>query len=136
LRLGIADYAIAVNQDQSFPIPTTQGISSRPARPGDTLVFYAIGLGPTVPVSTSGAASPATPLASAPGNWRVIFGATGPFGQGSVEVPPMFAGLTPGFVGLYQINVTVPQDTPSGTAVPVALAGDSGLSNVVTIAIQ
>ena len=136
LRLGIGDYAIAVNQDQSFPIPTTPGISSRPARRGETLVFYAIGLGPTVPVTTSGAASPSSPLAVAPGNWRVVFGQTGPFAVGSVETTPMFAGLTPGFVGLYQVNVTIPADAPIGDAVPVTLAGDTGLSNRVTIAIQ
>lgn len=136
LRLGIGDYAIAVNQDQSFPIPAMPNVNARPARRGETLVFYAIGLGPTVPVTESGAASPSSPLAVAPGTWRVVFGQTGPFAVGSVETTPMFAGLTPGFVGLYQVNVTIPADAPTGTAVPVTLAGDTGLSNRVTIAIE
>jgi uncharacterized protein (TIGR03437 family) len=48
----------------------------------------------------------------------------------------MFVGLTPNFVGLYQVNVTVPAGTPTGSAVPVALVTDDGPSNRVTIAIQ
>jgi uncharacterized protein (TIGR03437 family) len=136
LRLGIGDYAIAVNQDGSFPIPATTGVNSRPARPGETLVFYAIGLGPTTPSVQSGAGSPSSPLAQAAGAWRVAFGFSGPFGVGTVEAMPMFVGLTPNFVGLYQINVTIPEDAPRGTAVPVALIGESGPSNRVTIAVQ
>lgn len=136
LRLGIGDYAIAVNQDGSFPIPATQGVNSRPAKPGDTLVIYAIGLGPTSPSVQSGVASPSNPLARANGDWRVAFGFTGPFGGGSVEATPLFVGLTPNFVGLYQINVTIPEDSPRGAAVPIALIGDSGSSNRVTIAVE
>jgi uncharacterized protein (TIGR03437 family) len=136
LRLGIGDYGIAVHQDQAFPIAPTPGVNSRPARPGDTLVFYAIGLGPTDQNVQSGAASPSSPLARLPGNQRVVFGFAGPFGHDAVETTPLFVGLTPNFVGLYQINVTVPEDAPRGPNVPVALVTDDGVSNRVTIAIQ
>jgi uncharacterized protein (TIGR03437 family) len=136
LRLGIGDYAIAVNQDGSFPIATTPGVNSRPARPGETLVIYAIGLGPTTPSVQSGVGSPSSPLANANGAWRVTFGFSGPFGVDAVEVTPMFVGLSPNFVGLYQINVTIPEDSPRGLNVPIALVGESGPSNRVTIAVQ
>lgn len=136
LRLGIANYGIAVNTDQSLPIPATPNVNARPARPGDTLVFYAIGLGPTDQNVASGAASPSSPLARLPGTQRVIFGFAGPFGHDAVETTPLFVGLTPGFVGLFQVNVTVPEDAPRGNAVPVALVTDDGPSNRVTIAIQ
>jgi uncharacterized protein (TIGR03437 family) len=129
-------YAIAVNQDGTFPIPTAAGIPSRPARAGDTLVFYAIGLGPTDPAVASGAASPVSPLARSPGTYLVTFGSAGPFGGGSAAAMPMFVGLTPNFVGLYQINVTVPADAPKGDAVAVALEGNAILSNRVLVAIQ
>jgi uncharacterized protein (TIGR03437 family) len=129
-------YAIAVNQDGTFPVPTAAGLPSRPARAGDTLVFYAIGLGPTDPSVASGAASPTTPLARSPGTYRVTFGSAGPFGGGSAAAMPLFVGLTPNFVGLYQVNVTVPADAPKGDAVPVALEGNAILSNRVLIAIQ
>jgi uncharacterized protein (TIGR03437 family) len=137
MRLGIGDYGIIVNQDGSFPMPATPGIPSRPARAGETLVMYALGLGPTVPAVTTGAASPSSPLGVAQGNYSVVFGTSSPFGgEEAVSVPPLFAGLTPGFVGLYQINVTIPQGTPKGSAVPVTLLGDDGRSNSVTIAIE
>jgi uncharacterized protein (TIGR03437 family) len=137
MRLGIANYGIIVNQDGSFPIPTVAGISSRPARAGETLVMYALGLGPTLPAVTTGAASPSSPLAGAQGNYSVVFGTSSPFGgEEAVAVPPLFAGLTPGFVGLYQVNVTIPQDAPKGSAIPVTLLSYDGRSNSVTIAIE
>jgi len=136
LRLGIGDYGIVVNQDGSFPIVPIAGLNSRRARPGDTLVMYAIGVGPTNPAVASGVGSPASPLARGVGNFRVTFGFAGPFGGNSVEVTPFFVGLTPNFVGLYQINVTIPAETPRGDNVAVALSGDDGVSNRVTIAIE
>jgi uncharacterized protein (TIGR03437 family) len=52
-------------------------------------------------------------------------------------VIPDFVGLTPGFVGLYQINVPIPVNSPVGDAVALTLLGpDSGTSNRVTIAID
>ena len=136
LRLNINDYGIIVNQDGSFPIPQTPGVNSRPARVGETLVIYALGLGQTEPAVQSGVAAPGSPLARAGGNFRVSFGAPGPFGT-SAEVVPLYVGLTPNFVGLYQINVTIPAESPRGTSVPIALVSEQyGSSNRVTIAIE
>jgi uncharacterized protein (TIGR03437 family) len=137
LRLNIADYGIVVNGDGSFPIPPTTGLNSHPAKVGDTLVIYALGLGQTEPAVQSGVAAPSEPLGRARGNYRVSFGAPGPFGSAAADVTPLYVGLTPNFVGLYQINVTIPPDTPKGTAVPVALVSDQeGSSNRVNIAIE
>ena len=136
LQLHFGNYAIAVNQDGTLAIPQTAGIQSRPARPGDTLVFYAIGLGATDTAVNSGAASPSSPLARVPGNFVVRFGLSGPFGGVSVEAVPLFVGLTPNFVGLYQINVTVPANAPTGNSVAVELESSRGSSNYVNVAIQ
>ena len=137
LRLGVGNYAIAVNQDGSFPIATTPGLNSRPARAGETLVLYAIGGGPTSPDVTSGTAAPANPLGRSTGSYAVTFGVPGPFGDGVATVTPGYVGLTPNFVGLYQVNVTIPEDAPKGSNIPVVLvSGDYGPSNTVTVAIQ
>jgi uncharacterized protein (TIGR03437 family) len=136
LSLGIKDYGIIVNQDGSFPIPATPGIASHPAKAGDVLVIYAVGLGPTNPPVASGAGAPATPpLATVASTNKVVFGGGGFFGDGVVATPS-FVGLTPNFVGLYQINVTVPAGTQRGDSIGLYLAGDDGPSNRVTIAIQ
>ena len=47
-----------------------------------------------------------------------------------------FSGLTPGLVGLYQINVLVPPNAPIGASVPVVVSIGSATSNTATIAVQ
>ena len=135
LRLGIGEYGILVNQDQSFPIPATPGINSRPARAGDVLTMYALGLGQTTPAVTSGAASPTSPLASIAPESSVTFGIGDPNGS-SLPVKPQFIGLTPNFVGLYQVNVQVPSDSPKGARVVLELSVGQVASNRVEIAVQ
>jgi uncharacterized protein (TIGR03437 family) len=55
---------------------------------------------------------------------------------GGVAAPVFFSGLAPAFVGLYQVNVKVPEEGPSGLAVEVTLTIGGIPSNVVTIAVQ
>ena len=88
--------------------------ANAPATAGDTLVIYSVGLGAVTPPVTTGTASPSSPLASAAGTVTVTIG-----GQ---PVNPFFSGLTPGFVGLYQVNVVVPSGITPGAQVPVSLS--------------
>ena len=52
------------------------------------------------------------------------------------ELPVQYAGLTPGFIGLYQANVPVPGGMAPGANSSLAIKAGSVLSNVVTVAIQ
>jgi uncharacterized protein (TIGR03437 family) len=135
LRLGIDRYGIIINNaDQSFAIPVTPGYNSHPAKLGDALVIYAIGLGATTPAVPDGAGSPSSePLARTPLP-EVMFGGgfTGTPTNGQV----LFSGLTPGFVGLYQVNVIIPPDSPVLDAVPVQVRLGGVTSNSVTIAVS
>lgn len=135
LLLGIGEYPIAVLTDPviTFPLPPTPGISSRPAVAGvDVLVFYALGLGQTNPPASDGQAAPFAQV----GPSTMVFGQS-LLPDTGVTVVPQYAGLTPGSVGLYQINVLVPALSPKGDAVPVYFdMGGGVLSNRVTIAIQ
>ena len=127
------NYAIATFTDfTTFPIPTTPGVASRPATAGDTLIFYGLGFGQTSPPVTEGVAVPG--LAN-------VANATMVFGQSVlpglvVVATPSYCGLTPGLVGLYQVNVTVPQFTPTGDAVEVFLQIGGVSSNAVAISVQ
>jgi uncharacterized protein (TIGR03437 family) len=135
LRLGIANYANAVLSGPTitFPIPTTPGISSRPAKAGtDVVVFYALGLGQTSPPASDGQAATATEVNPRP---AVVFGESLLPGTG-VTAAPFYAGLTPGLVGLYQINVNIPANCPRGDAVSVYLNQNGVYSNRVDIAVQ
>ena len=82
---------------------------SSPAQPGEYLVAYLVGMGLTDVQVTDGTASPSNPPARA----SVVAGVT----LNGERVNVAFAGLTPGLVGLYQINFQVPKDASSGDLV-------------------
>ena len=56
-------------------------------------------------------------------------------GDPSRDVVPLFAGLSAGSVGLYQVNVNLPTDSPKGITNVRLLFGDA-VSNSVPISIQ
>jgi uncharacterized protein (TIGR03437 family) len=98
--------------------------SNSPAQPGETILIYCTGLGATNPPQTSGGAAPANPPATAVITPTVTIG-----GISSVV---SFAGLAPGFAGLYQINAQVPTGISAGT--PQVIVQVNGVqSNVVSI---
>jgi uncharacterized protein (TIGR03437 family) len=66
---------------------------------------------------TSGSPAPADPLAEIE-NLQVFFGDPR-YRQAEIIVD--WAGLTPGFIGLYQINLRVPGDHMRGDELPVTL---------------
>jgi len=47
-----------------------------------------------------------------------------------------FAGLTPGFIGLYQVNVQIPEGVTAGSAVPLVVTSGGVPSNTVTLGIR
>ena len=98
---------------------------SKPAKAGEMLVAYSFGLGLTNPPVRSGEASPSPPAQVA----NLLLGfefrenapprhpiPPGPINLNLLQqLPrPVFAGLTPGYVGLYQINFRVPDEIPAG----------------------
>jgi uncharacterized protein (TIGR03437 family) len=97
-------------------IRATDGLlatDSNPIHAGDVLVIYVTGLGQTNPAGLTGYPAPGNPLSSALASVSVTLG-----GQG---LPVTYAGLAPGEVGVYQINVTVPGGTPNGLSLPLVI---------------
>jgi uncharacterized protein (TIGR03437 family) len=131
---GLEGYAEAyINSSTVFAVPVTSGISSNPAHAGDTVVFFAFGLGQTNPPATDGAAPAASPI---PGTSHMIIGQSS-LPTSGVTVVPSYAGLTPGSIGVYQINVQLPSNVTKGDAVSAMLDMGGGVfSNRVLIAIQ
>jgi uncharacterized protein (TIGR03437 family) len=118
------------------PAGVLTGIPSNPVKAGDTIVIYALGLGPTSPPVDSGTASPGPPgLASVPGTTQVCFGAESPFFQAPCATA-LFSGLTPNYVGLYQIDVTIPSGVTSGNSTMSLLLVDNVESTPVQLAVQ
>jgi uncharacterized protein (TIGR03437 family) len=100
--------------------------AANPAKAGDTVVVYCTGLGSVTPPVAAGQAS------------------TGPASTNSPVTVTMdgkpaqviYAGLTPGFVGLYQINVMVPAGIAPGKNVAVVASLANASSSPVTMVVR
>jgi uncharacterized protein (TIGR03437 family) len=108
-----------------------------PANPGEVLVIYAWGLGWTVPSVPTGGITPASaPTVNSPG-WngvQVRFDFTvdaAPSERTDIQLPTIPAYLTPGQVGLYQINVQLPASFPD--VPPCSTTDAAGVRSNLTI---
>ena len=102
-----------VNQDGSI------NSSSTPARRGQAIVIYCTGLGGVV----------------ASGNLRVTARPVTVILSGTA-INPFFAGLTPGFVGLYQVNAILPISMPPGLDLQLSLRQGGTVSLPVAVSLQ
>jgi uncharacterized protein (TIGR03437 family) len=102
------------------------GVLSAPAKSGDNITLYGIGFGPVTPTIDAGQIVQENSALQA--KLEITFAGT--------PATITYAGLAPGYVGLYQINLVVPTVT-SSNAVPLAftLNGAAGPQNLV-IAVQ
>jgi uncharacterized protein (TIGR03437 family) len=125
------NYGVVVNEDNTDSLPPPGIANSRLSKPGDSIVIYCIGLGQTSPSATTGAEVSASSLLTTPTNAVVTFG-TGP---NAVQAQAFYTGLTPTEVGLYQVNVTIPANAPTGNSVPLEFNLGGSNSNVVNIPI-
>jgi uncharacterized protein (TIGR03437 family) len=103
--------------------------TSSPATAGEVLQLYCNGLGPVTnrPVPLySGDPAPGSPnLAQTTTPVTVSIGGK--------NAPVAFAGLTPGFVGLYLVDVTVPSGlTPGNQPITVSVAGKTSPVSVIS----
>jgi len=103
-NIGSKQYVVAQHSDNSFVLPpgAISGLTTRQAKPGETVVIYGIGFGPAK--DTSNAVIPAGQIVTAAnqltGTLQMqVNGVTASLG---------YFGLAPNFVGLYQFNVVVP----------------------------
>jgi uncharacterized protein (TIGR03437 family) len=92
--------ALAVNQDG------TVNSASNPASRGSYVSLFATGLGAVTPAVSEGQITPGTPLSNTNAAVTAVIA--------GLTAPVQFAGLAPGYVGLYQINVQVPATAASG----------------------
>jgi uncharacterized protein (TIGR03437 family) len=125
--------AVAINNSDgsiAAPAGAIAGVTSRPAKIGDPLglQIWCTGLGAVSPSVSNGEAA-GTTLRTANTAPAVMVG-----GQ---AVNVIFAGLTPQFPGVNQINITLPAGTPTGNAVPIQISvGGIVTSNTITIAVS
>lgn len=104
------------------------GSASRAVKPGEFITIYCTGLGAVSNPPAAGTAASSNPLSHTLTTPRVTIGGE----AASVS----FAGLSPGYVGLYQVNAQIPADASGGNTVAVQLSIGGVESNTVTIAVN
>ncbi len=111
--------AAARNQDNSINGP------SNPAAAGSVMTLYFTGIGPVDNPVASGQPAPLT----------ILSRATLPVGVtiGGQFVIPSFAGLTPGSIGLAQVNVAIPSLATGDYPVIITVNGVASNAPVVSI---
>jgi uncharacterized protein (TIGR03437 family) len=112
---------------QPFQPDGTPLALNAPVSAGDVIVLYCSGLGAVNPPVPAGSQTPLAPLSYTANDVTVSIG--------GVPQKALFAGLTPTYAQLYQVNVTVPTGLPPGDAtLTLSMAGQQ--SAPVTITIQ
>jgi uncharacterized protein (TIGR03437 family) len=105
----------------------TLNAGQTPARPGQYVTAYLTGQGVVDPPATTGDVAPSTPPFPVPLAPVVV-----KIGGQVANVP--FAGLAPGFIGLLQMNVLIPDVPPGELTFDVTVGGVSAAPTVISIA--
>lgn len=114
-------HAIAQNSDFSL------NSSSNPAKVGGTILAYLTGAGDVSPRPANGAAAGSSPLSTVTSTVSATIG-----GQ---TAKVSFAGLAPGFVGLWQVNVVVPSGLTTAGNFPLTITAGGQSSNTANVSV-
>jgi uncharacterized protein (TIGR03437 family) len=95
-------YAVATRQDFSLAVKngTFPGTTTVPAKPGDVIILWGTGFGPTSPAVPVGMETPSDTTYNTANIVSVMIG--------GMRATVYGAALAPGFAGLYQVAIQVP----------------------------
>jgi uncharacterized protein (TIGR03437 family) len=124
-KIGGNQYVVGQHSNGSYvlPVGAISGVTSSPAKPGETIVIYGVGFGSVIPNIPAGEIVTESNQLSA--SFEILFGKT------PAQLP--YFGLAPSFVGLYQFNVTVPTVTDNDLVLlTFNLGGAAGTQTLFT----
>ncbi|MEZ5401810.1 MAG: hypothetical protein R2729_19205 [Bryobacteraceae bacterium] len=98
-----------------------QGLNFRAARPGETVIAFALGCGPTDPPTKAGAVNPQLARLALPFEVRI----------GGVAAQVGFAGMLGDTIGLYQLNIVIPTLPPGEHPIELVVDGVRNAQNLV-----
>ncbi len=110
-------WVVALHADQTYVGKTDliSGLPFKPAKPGETITIYGIGFGPVNPATPAGVIATVQNSLQNKTTFR--------FGQ--APATSSYSGLAPGYVGLYQFNVVVPNVSSGDMPLNVDVGGSS-----------
>lgn len=129
---SLAPAIFSLNMQGTGPGAILHGLTNQvvtdanPAAVGEIVSIYCTGLGAVNPPAQTGAAPPSPPPQTVVPVQVLIGGAA---------AAVTYAGVAPGYAGLYQINAQVPTGTPAGTA-SLQIFQNGAASNTVTLTVQ
>ncbi len=104
--------------------------AASPAVRGETVQMFLTGLGPVTPGVDDGAAAPGRPLSNSVEAADILVF------LGSEPANVLYAGLTPGVAGLYQVNFTVPSSGLTNGDASIGFDTDEALNVMSTISVS
>ncbi len=121
---------VATRQDFSYAAKsgTFAGLSTVPAKPGDTIILWGTGFGATTPAAPEGVETPS----SATYNTSTLPTVT----IDNVSAHVDGAALAPGFAGLYQVAIQVPSSLGNGDWPIVATIGGVSSPSGMVLTVQ
>ena len=120
---------VAAYQDFTFAAQagTFAGVATTPAKPGDVLILWGTGFGPTIP-----AVPPGTVVPTLPGSMTYATSTLPMVTIGNVPATVYGAAFAPGYAGLYQVAIQVPTLLSDGNwPVVVTIGGVSSPTGMV-----
>lgn len=121
---------VATRQDFTYAVAngTFPGTSTTPAHPGDTIILWGTGFGPTTPAVPMGEETPSDHTYSTSTKPTVTVG--------NMPAKVYGAALASGFAGLYQVAIQVPTSLTSGQWPVVATIGGVSSPNSLVLSVQ
>ena len=123
--IGGKQYVVAQFPDRTYVLPPNSiaGVTSRQAKPGETIVIYGVGFGPVIPTIPAGQIVQVNNSLALPVQVSI----------GGAPATLSYFGLAQTSIGLYQFNVVVPS-IPDNDAAPLTftLGGTSGSQTLFT----
>jgi uncharacterized protein (TIGR03437 family) len=124
------NYAVATRQNFSLAVKngTFAGTTTVPAAPGDVIILWGTGFGPTSPSAPAGAETPSTTTYNTATAVSVTVGGKPTTVYG--------AALAPGYAGLYQIAIQIPASLANGDYPVVATINGAQSPSTTMITVQ
>ena len=110
-------YVAAMHLDASLAVRAGEfpNIVTVPAKPGEVIILFGTGFGPTTPVTPPGQVAPSNVICRVQTTPTVTIG--------GIAAPVVIARLATAQAGMYWIGVTVPPSAPNGDLPVVAVIG-------------
>jgi uncharacterized protein (TIGR03437 family) len=124
------NYAAATTLDYSLAVKngTFPGVTTTPAKPGEVIVLWGTGFGPTSPSAPDGVETPSGTTYNTADTVSVKVGG---------ETATVYgAALAPGFAGLYQVAIQIPASLTDGDYPVVATISNAQSPSTVLITVQ